>query len=83
MRTVIHGAEFGPEHCYISCDDLPKDCFAAESSTDDLILKMHKSENVIKDIQFDENTEILRLEQAGPIKKSSKNFYTSNQKEIF
>ena len=42
---------------------------------------LQKSENVIKDIQFDENTEILRLEQAGPIKKSSKNFYTSNQKE--
>jgi len=30
MRTVIHGAEFGPEHCYISCDDLPKDCFPAQ-----------------------------------------------------
>ena len=40
MRTVIHGAEFGPEHCYISCDDLPKDGFAAESSTVKFILKM-------------------------------------------
>ena len=33
-----------------------------------------------KDIQFDENTEILRLEQAGPIKKSSEKFSTSYQK---